>query len=89
LPQGAKECAGGFLEHCLPDSSAGVSRKRGCRGIKFNPESIRGVVTTGGNRQIFDGSDNRLYGGNSDNGGLANVNHDHVGNHWNNQSFRP
>ncbi len=36
----------------------------------------------------FESRDNRLHGGNSDNGGLANVNYNGADNRWNNQGFR-
>lgn len=41
-----------------------------------------------GSRQIFDSRRNRFNGGNSDNGGLANVNANDASNRWNNRSFR-
>ncbi len=39
--------------------------------------------------EYFEDRSNRLNGGNSDNGGLANVNWNEARNHWNNRSLRP
>ena len=37
----------------------------------------------------FEDRSHRLFGGNSDNGGLASVNWNEARNHWSNRSFRP
>lgn len=47
---------------------------------------ITGVID--GIKQIFEDRGNRLNGGNSDNGGLANVNYNLASNHWSNRAFR-
>ena len=94
--QGIGERAINYLEYCLFASSAG-RLMWACRGIKYrrefrlcssSGESIFGDY--GRKRAIFfEDRDRRLNGGNSDNGGLANVNWNNAANHWDNKSFRP
>ena len=57
-----------------------------CSGYK--EESIRFLKIWMGISNFEDRSD-RVYGGNSAYGGLANFNWNWSGNHWNNQSFCP
>lgn len=60
--------------------------------MKYRREAFYKKPIFGDNRRkrtIFEDRDNRLNGGNSDNGGLANVNYNPADNHWNNKSVRP
>lgn len=56
--------------------------------MKYSSERNRTTVSSKEDRRIF-GDSNRLYGGNRDNGGLANVNYNWSDNRNDNIGFRP
>jgi len=57
--------------------------------IKYSTGRNLCAVNLQQGRVLFAESDNRLVGGNSNNGGLSNVNWNHASNHNDNIGFRP
>ena len=64
-----------------------------CRGIKyrreFNDFFVNQSSVVGMKASKFEDGSWRLIGGNSQKGGMVDVNYNDAGNHWNNNSVRP